>query len=116
MRYDGGRERGVEEGLTPPLVLLLQASPLHANAAPSANDNLKPHNRASFLSCVNNTSTRGAALHASWQTTGDAAATSERLHRETEVAIAQVQRDVAASKAAVVDMLVKHATTVVLQP
>ena len=46
------------------------------------------------------------------QTTGDAAATSERLHRETEAAIRQVQADVAASKAGVVEMLARHATTV----
>lgn len=46
------------------------------------------------------------------QTTSGAAATSERLHKETELAIKQVQADVTASKKAVVDMLVKYATTV----
>lgn len=46
------------------------------------------------------------------ETTSGAAATSERLHKETELAIKQVQADVTASKKAVVDMLVKYATTV----
>ncbi|KAI8473062.1 MAG: transmembrane ATPase [Monoraphidium minutum] len=46
------------------------------------------------------------------ESTSGAAATSERLHKETELAIKQVQSDVAASKATVVDMLVKYATTV----
>ena len=46
------------------------------------------------------------------QTTSGAAATSERLHKETELAIQQVHSDVAAAKTSVVDMLVKYATTV----
>lgn len=46
------------------------------------------------------------------QTTSGAAATSERLHQETELAIKQVQADVKASKGGVVDMLLKYATTV----
>jgi hypothetical protein len=46
------------------------------------------------------------------QSTSGAAATSERLHKETELSIKQVQSDVAASKATVVDLLVKYATTV----
>ncbi|GBF97687.1 transmembrane ATPase [Raphidocelis subcapitata] len=46
------------------------------------------------------------------ETTSGAAATSDRLHKETELAIKQVQADVTASKKAVVDMLVKYATTV----
>lgn len=46
------------------------------------------------------------------QTTSGAAATSDRLHKETEQAIKQVQSDVAASKGSVVDMLVRYATTV----
>jgi hypothetical protein len=48
------------------------------------------------------------------QTTSGAAATSERLHKETELAIKQVQADVKASKGAVVDMLLKYATSVQL--
>lgn len=48
------------------------------------------------------------------QATSGAAATSERLHKETELAIKQVQSDVKASKEAVVHMLVKYATTVTL--
>ncbi|KIY99836.1 V-type proton ATPase subunit G 2 [Monoraphidium neglectum] len=46
------------------------------------------------------------------ETTSGAAATSDRLHKETEQAIKQVQSDVAASKGSVVDMLVRYATTV----
>jgi len=49
------------------------------------------------------------------QTTSGAAATSERLHKETELAIQQVQSDVKTSKSKVVDMLVRYATTVSLQ-
>jgi hypothetical protein len=48
------------------------------------------------------------------KTTDSAAATSERLRKETDTAIQQVQKDVATSKAGVVDMLLKYSTTVVL--
>ena len=48
------------------------------------------------------------------QSTSGAAANSERLHQESELAIKQVQSDVAASKATVVDMLLKYATNVTL--
>ena len=49
------------------------------------------------------------------QTTSSAAATSERLRKETDLAIQQVQSDVTTSKSAVVNMLLKYATTVDLK-